>query len=158
MVLIGFPRPSTARRILLLSPPGSAQSLLRRLRRPRPQADSPLFPGPGGMLVCPDDGRIDTDDPLDLADPVVLHDRLGKDLRPCAIQRPPPQPLVRSLPRPVPLRHVPPGRTGAQFEQDRVDHLPVIPPLPPRPDGGRNGSILAHALSVNSPLPTTQED
>lgn len=81
----------------------------------------------------PDHAGIDTEDPLDLTDRVVLDDGLGQDLLPRAVHRPFPQPLMGGLPRPVTFRHIAPRGPGAQLEQDRVDHLPVIPPLPTAP-------------------------
>lgn len=83
------------------------------------------------MLVSPDHRGINTDDPLDLPDRVVLDDHLVKDLLPRAVPGPQPQPLMGSLPRPIPLRQITPRRTGAQLPKNGIDHLPVIPPPPP---------------------------
>jgi hypothetical protein len=46
--------------------------------------------------------------------------------------------------------------TGAQLPQNRVDHLPVIPPTAAvAGTGGSSSSIRDQALSVSSPRPTT---
>lgn len=66
----------------------------------------------------------------DLTDRVVLDDRLVQDLLPGPIHRPASQPSMGGFPRPVALEHIPPRRPGRQFEQDRVDYLPVITPAP----------------------------
>ena len=166
MILIGIPLPSTARWILLLSPP-------RERPIPSPstamasRADSPFFPAPAACWWARTHGRIDTDDPLDLPDGIVLHDRLVQDLLPGAIQRPPPQPFVRGLPPPVPVRQVPPRRAGTQLEQDRVDHVPVIPPLPaapgrreqrldPRPRLISQFTSANHTTGLTQPRPAAQ--
>jgi hypothetical protein len=115
---------------------------------------SPFFAGPSRMLVGPHVAGVHADRPLHVPDQVVLDDHV-EDAFPGAVGGPGPQPLVRGLPRPVAVGQ--PRRPGAQFPQDRVDHLPVIAPIPaPARDGGSSGSILAQALSVSSPRPTTQ--
>lgn len=53
-----------------------------------------------------------------------------------AVQGPPAKPGVQRLPRPIPLRHVRPGRAGAELAHDPVEHPSIVPPLPP-PQGRR---------------------
>src|SRR3954470_2663645 len=55
-----------------------------------------------------------------------------EDAVPGAIGGPLAQPLVRGLPRPVPIGQVTPRHAGPGLPQDRVDHLTVImPPASP---------------------------
>ena len=114
---------------------GSARSPRRRGPRPRtpgdPSASSrprlPLFSRSGGVLVSAYRGGVDVHRPLHRLTVVVdLHMR--EDPVPGAVGGPSAKPLVGGLPRPVPLRDIPPGRTGRQFPQDRVEDLAVLPP------------------------------
>jgi len=82
------------------------------------------------MLMRPYRARVDREHPLDLADGVVFDDHLVEDPVPGPVRSPPPQPLMGCLPGPVTLREVTPRGPGAELPQDRVDHLPVITPLP----------------------------
>jgi hypothetical protein len=82
------------------------------------------------MLVGPYGGGVDAEGPFDVPDGVVLDNDLVKDPFPGAVRGPFPQPLVGGLPGPVSLGQVSPWGAGPQLPQDRVDHLPVIAPLP----------------------------
>jgi hypothetical protein len=126
---IGRPRPSTARWILLVSPPRIVRGLPRRRRALRPTRwCSPLFPGPGRMLVGPHGAGIDAEGPLHVPDGVVFDDHVVQDALPGAVRGPDPQAFMRGLPGSVAFGQVSPGGAGAQLPQDRVDHLPVIAP------------------------------
>ncbi|QFU85537.1 hypothetical protein YIM_01535 [Amycolatopsis sp. YIM 10] len=119
-------------------------------------AASPFFSGLQPSADAPDHAGIDRHDPLQVADGVVLDDHPVEDLLPGAVLGPPPQPFMRGLPRPVASGQVTPWSAGAQLPQDRVDHLPVVPPPPPA-TLLRWQQRLDHSprLSVNSPRPTT---
>ena len=88
---------------------------------------TPLFAGTGRSLMRPHHRRINTDNPFHRS-AVVLYLYRRKDLVPRTVSRPPPQPLMRGLPRPITLRNIPPRRTRTQLPQDRVDHHSVITP------------------------------
>ena len=93
-----------------------------------PGGAAPLFPGSSAVLVGPDVAGVDADRPLHVADRVVLDDHLVQDPFPGPVRCPDPQPLVRGLPGPVAFWKITPRGSGAQFPQDRVDHLSVITP------------------------------
>lgn len=65
---------------------------------PYPRSPPPFFPGTAGsMLMGSHHTRIDRNDPLDLADRLVLDDHLIQDLLPGPISSPGPQPLMRGF-------------------------------------------------------------
>jgi hypothetical protein len=74
------------------------------------------------------DGRpVDRDHrPDDYPDGVRFALQGLKHLLPNALAAPAEQPVVASLPFPVPLRHVPPGGAGAQYPEDTVQDQPMI--------------------------------
>ena len=82
------------------------------------------------MLVSPDHARVDREGPLDTPDGVVFDDHVFEDPVPRAVRGPAPETFVSGLPRPIALRKVTPRRTSAELPEDRVDHLPMITPLP----------------------------
>jgi hypothetical protein len=78
----------------------------------------------------PDHARVHRERPLDLPDGVVFDDDLVEDPIPRAVRGPPAEAFMRGLPGPIALREITPRRPGAELPEDRVDHLPVITPLP----------------------------
>jgi len=87
-----------------------------------------LFPGPGRMPGGPDAAGVDADGPFHVADGVVFDDHVVEDAFPGTVRGPDPQAFVGGLPRAVAVGQIPPWRTGAQFPQDRVDHLAMVTP------------------------------
>ena len=100
----------------------------RYLRVPAPRKTLSPFSGPGGMLMGAHDRRID----LGVAVDVGVQFGQGDDVRfqscPGAVGHPAGEPLMRGLPRPVPLGQIPPRRARALSPADRVDDLPMIMP------------------------------
>src|SRR3954452_24528937 len=119
MIDIGSPRPSTARWILLVSPPRDRPRASPSTARSSTQsvAQPLFFPRPGGVLVGPDGAGVDAEGPLHVPDGVVFDDHVVEDAFAGAVLGPDPQPLMGGLPRPVALGQVPPRCAGAQFPQ-----------------------------------------
>jgi len=80
------------------------------------------------VLVGPHGAGVDAEGPLHVPDGVVFHDDLVEYAFPGAVRGPDPQSFVGGLPGSVALGQVAPRGPGAQFPQDRVDHLAVITP------------------------------
>jgi len=80
------------------------------------------------MPAGPDAAGVDADGPFHVADGVVFDDHVVEDAFPGTVRGPDPQAFVGGLPRAVAVGQIPPWRTGAQFPQDRVDHLAMVTP------------------------------
>lgn len=92
------------------------------------------------LLLCRDgplpgkDAGIDPEGfPVDPSLLVSTDVKGFQEFVPCPVSLPVPVSIVRGLPCAVSLWKIPPGCPGAQYPQDAVDHLPVIPPWPPAP-------------------------
>lgn len=97
------------------------------------------------MLVSPVDGGVHRNRPLHVADCVVTDLNMFQQPCPRAVGFPPGEPLIGRLPRPVPLRQIPPRSPRPQAPQHSVDHLPVISPGPP--------PAIQHRQQRRYPLP-----
>ncbi|GAA4611163.1 hypothetical protein GCM10023195_47140 [Actinoallomurus liliacearum] len=82
------------------------------------------------MLVCPHDGGVDADGPIQPADRIVVDLQMGQDRIEGAVTGPPAIPLIDGFPVPIPLGQVPPRRAGGQLPQHPVQHGAVIQPPP----------------------------
>ena len=102
------------------------------------------------MLMCSHHGGIGLYVPIDLAGRLRQRDHLAFEASPGAVLGPTPEPFMRCLPRPVPLRHVPPRRPGSLHPADPVDHLPVIPPP------ATTAALLRQQRLQNRPLTISQ--
>src|SRR5579859_607511 len=85
------------------------------------------------MVVGPGRGAINAHLPDDLAGRIRPSLRVRQNPVPRPIPAPAIQPVRQGLPRPVALRHVPPGRDGAQLPQDAIDDGAMVAPLAPTP-------------------------
>ena len=102
------------------------------------------------MLVSTHHRGVDLRVPVDILLGLSQGDDPLLEPRPRTILGPPPKPQMRGTPRPVPLRHVPPRRTGPLDPADPVDHLTVIPPPT------TTSALLRQQRLQNRPLPVGQ--
>jgi hypothetical protein len=103
-------------------------------------------PGPGGVLVRPDDGGVRAEGPVLPFGFIAPGLQPAQDLLPGPVQRPAAMPVIDGLPVPVLRGQVPPRAAGPRPEQDPVDHHLVI--TPPAPLPGISGHYRRQLLPV----------
>src|SRR5690625_897337 len=125
----------------------------------------------GAVLVSATDRGVDRDRPVKLTIRVGTDQQRIQDAVPGPIGGPGPMTLPHRLPGPEVGREIAPGDPAPVTVDDPLDHLPMIPPRPPRPGAlsGEQGldrlplGVGQHASSAHPPTitfrtPTTLGD